>query len=97
LIFPTIGQSSLKSTGSFLESSDHGVASTLQTSGELTSFATYTFLLGLGTSGVNKAMTEISQGMVSAERVFHLAEDATNHHDPRIRTNRIMTLMQIRR
>jgi ABC-type multidrug transport system fused ATPase/permease subunit len=57
------------------------VASGRMTSGELTSFATYTFLLGLGTSGIIKAMTEISQGMVSAERVFHLTEDATQNKD----------------
>eukprot|EP00978_Attheya_sp_CCMP212_P036880 scaffold170325_cov50-Attheya_sp.AAC.1 len=59
-------------------SGGRAVASGRMTSGELTSFATYTFLLGLGTSGIIKALTEISQGMVSAERVFHLTEDANN-------------------
>jgi len=48
------------------------VAAGRMTAGDLTSFATYTFLLGLGTSGIFKALSEISQGMVSAERVYRL-------------------------
>uniref|UniRef100_A0A7S4JIC7 Uncharacterized protein n=1 Tax=Odontella aurita TaxID=265563 RepID=A0A7S4JIC7_9STRA len=50
------------------------VAAGRMTSGELTSFATYTFLLGLGTSGIVKAMGEMAQGMVSAERVYGLMD-----------------------
>jgi ABC-type multidrug transport system fused ATPase/permease subunit len=38
----------------------------------LTSFATYTFLLGLGTSGIFKALSEMTQGMVCADRVYRL-------------------------
>merc|ERR1712238_426066 len=44
----------------------------LMSQGELTSFVTYSFMLGLGTSGVIKAMGEFSQGMISAERVYSL-------------------------
>ena len=51
------------------------VAAAQMTPGELTSFATYTFLLGLGTSGIFKAMGEITQGMVSAARVYRLIGD----------------------
>lgn len=43
--------------------------------GELKSFATYTFMLGLGTSGVMKGMGAFMQGMLSAERVYDLLED----------------------
>lgn len=44
------------------------------TSGALTSFATYSFLLGLGTSGVFKALGESTQGLVSADRVYKLMD-----------------------
>lgn len=47
------------------------------TSGQLTSFATYSFLLGLGTSGVIKAITEFWQGLVSAQRVYDVLDTAT--------------------
>jgi ATP-binding cassette subfamily B protein len=50
------------------------VANGRMTSGELTSFATYSFLLGLGTSGVFKAMGESTQGLVSADRVYCLMD-----------------------
>lgn len=53
------------------------VAAGRMTAGELTSFATYTFLLGLGTSGIFKAMSEIMQGMVCAERVYRLTDGTT--------------------
>jgi ABC-type multidrug transport system fused ATPase/permease subunit len=43
--------------------------------GELKSFATYTFMLGLGTSGVMKGMGAFMQGMLSAERVYDLLQD----------------------
>ncbi len=48
------------------------------TSGELTSFATYSFLLGLGTSGVFKALGEFSQGLVSADRIYKLMDGTTD-------------------
>ena len=51
------------------------VAAGRMTPGELTSFATYTFLLGLGTSGIFKALGEMTQGMVSAARVYKLIGD----------------------
>jgi len=51
------------------------VAEGRMTSGELTSFATYSFLLGLGTSGIFKALGESSQGLVSADRIYSLADD----------------------
>jgi ATP-binding cassette, subfamily B, bacterial len=49
--------------------------------GELKSFATYTFMLGLGTSGVMKGMGAFMQGMLSAERVYDLLQDeeCTDH------------------
>ncbi|GAX28472.1 hypothetical protein FisN_38Hh035 [Fistulifera solaris] len=50
------------------------VARGRMTSGQLTSFATYSFLLGLGTSGVIKAMTEFWQGLVSAQRVYDVLD-----------------------
>jgi len=50
------------------------VAAGRMTSGQLTSFATYSFLLGLGTSGVVKGLSEFMQGMVSATRLYHLIE-----------------------
>ena len=53
------------------------VAAGTMTAGELTSFATYTFLLGLGTSGVFKALSEMSLCMVAAERVYKLMDVAT--------------------
>jgi len=50
------------------------VADGRMTSGELTSFATYSFLLGLGTSGVFKALGEATQGLVCADRVYKLMD-----------------------
>jgi len=50
------------------------VADGRMTSGALTSFATYSFLLGLGTSGVFKALGESTQGLVSADRVYKLMD-----------------------
>jgi ABC-type multidrug transport system fused ATPase/permease subunit len=50
------------------------IAAGRMTSGELTSFATYSFLLGLGTSGVFKALGEASQGLVCADRVYRLMD-----------------------
>lgn len=57
------------------------VAAGRMTPGELTSFATYTFLLGLGTSGIFKAMGELTQGLVSAARVYRLIGDTDNEID----------------
>ena len=51
------------------------VASGRMTPGDLTSFATYSFLLGLGTSGIFKALSEMMQGMICAERVYRLIGD----------------------
>lgn len=48
------------------------VAAGRLTSGQLTTFATYSFLLGLGTSGLVKAIGEIAAGMVSARRYYQL-------------------------
>ena len=45
------------------------------THGELKSFATYSFMLGLGTSGVMKGLGKIMQGMVCADRVYNLLDD----------------------
>ncbi len=51
------------------------VAKGILTHGELKSFATYTFMLGLGTSGVMKGLGKIAQGLVCAERVYDLLDD----------------------
>jgi ABC-type multidrug transport system fused ATPase/permease subunit len=51
------------------------VAAGRMTSGQLTSFATYSFLLGLGTSGLVKAAGEVVQGLVSADRVYALLDE----------------------
>ena len=59
-------------------SGGQAVASGRMTSGELTSFATYSFLLGLGTSGVFKALGERTQGIVSADRVYRLMDGDTS-------------------
>jgi len=42
------------------------------TSGQLTSFGTYSFMLALGTAGVVKAMGEYSKGMQCATRLYSL-------------------------
>ena len=61
------------------------IAAGKMTNGELTSFATYSFLLGLGTSGVFKALGEASQGLVCADRVYRLMdvddEDRRSNHN----------------
>lgn len=51
------------------------VAKGVLTHGELKSFATYTFMLGLGTSGVMKGLGKIAQGLICAERVYDLLDD----------------------
>lgn len=45
------------------------------THGELKSFATYSFMLGLGTSGVIKGIGKMMQGMVCADRVYKLLDE----------------------
>jgi len=42
------------------------------TSGQLTSFGTYSFMLALGTAGVVKAMGEYSKGMQCSTRLYNL-------------------------
>jgi len=54
------------------------VAAGKMTSGQLTSFATYSFLLGLGTSGIVKAASEFFQGLTSAERFYRLIDGSTS-------------------
>ena len=55
------------------------------TPGQLTSFTTYSFLLGLGTSGVIQALSSGTKGWVSAKRYYQLVannnddEDGDNH------------------
>mmetsp|Transcript_13364 Transcript_13364/g.38114 ORF Transcript_13364/g.38114 Transcript_13364/m.38114 type:complete len:680 (-) Transcript_13364:104-2143(-) len=51
------------------------------TSGQLTSFATYTFLLGLGTSGIMKASSEMAQGIVCAGRMYGLMDGNKTSED----------------
>jgi len=45
------------------------------TQGKLTSFVTYSFLLGVGTSGFFKSLGEIHHGMTSAERIYRVIYD----------------------
>lgn len=54
------------------------VADGRMSSGDLTSFATYSFLLGLGTSGIFKALGESTQGLVSADRVYSLMDGSAD-------------------
>lgn len=51
------------------------VASGRMSFGELKTFATYTFMLGLGTSGLMKGLGQIMQGMICAERIYDLIYD----------------------
>lgn len=48
------------------------VAAKRMSSGQLTSFATYSFLLGLAASGIVKGMGEMYQSMIGAQRVYKL-------------------------
>jgi len=43
--------------------------------GDLKSFVAYTFLLGLGTSGVMRGLGDMGRGYVCAERVYRLMDD----------------------
>jgi ABC-type multidrug transport system fused ATPase/permease subunit len=57
------------------------VAKGKMTHGELKSFATYTFLLGLGTSGLLKDLSSLTKSMLSAERVYGLMMGDDNNDD----------------
>jgi ABC-type multidrug transport system fused ATPase/permease subunit len=72
----------------------HKVRAGVLTGGQLTSFATYTFLLGLGTSSIVKSIAELMQGLVAADRYYRLvngddpekeerqdADESTSHED----------------
>eukprot|EP00751_Fragilariopsis_kerguelensis_P051187 CAMPEP_0171040388 /NCGR_PEP_ID=MMETSP0736-20130129/44655_1 /TAXON_ID=186038 /ORGANISM="Fragilariopsis kerguelensis, Strain L26-C5" /LENGTH=309 /DNA_ID=CAMNT_0011487719 /DNA_START=1 /DNA_END=927 /DNA_ORIENTATION=+ len=48
------------------------------TSGQLTSFGTYSFMLALGTAGVVKAMGEYSKGMQCSTRLYNLIHADAN-------------------
>jgi len=48
------------------------------TSGQLTSFGTYSFMLALGTAGVVKAMGEYSKGMQCSTRLYNLIHAGAN-------------------
>mmetsp|Transcript_33170 Transcript_33170/g.72745 ORF Transcript_33170/g.72745 Transcript_33170/m.72745 type:complete len:676 (-) Transcript_33170:219-2246(-) len=56
------------------QSGGKAVSAGRMTSGQLTSFATYTFLLGLGTSGIMKASSEMAEGLVCAGRMYGLMD-----------------------
>lgn len=45
-------------------------------SGQLTSFGTYSFMLALGSAGIVRALAQYSRGMQSATRVYKLIHDA---------------------
>ncbi len=63
------------------------VSSGKMTFGELKTFATYTFMLGLGTSGLMKGLGQIMQGMVCAERIYDLISLAIDDNSGKIETN----------
>mmetsp|Transcript_5714 Transcript_5714/g.8706 ORF Transcript_5714/g.8706 Transcript_5714/m.8706 type:complete len:673 (-) Transcript_5714:201-2219(-) len=63
------------------------VAKGQMTNGELTSFATYSFLLGLGTGGIFRALGELMQGKASAERVYGLMGDEEKNKEKENKTN----------
>ncbi len=50
------------------------VADGRMTFGQLKTFATFTFMLGLGTSGLIKGLGQIVQGMVCAEKIYDLMD-----------------------
>lgn len=52
------------------------------TTGGLMGFATYSFLLGMGTSGIMKALGEIKLGLKSAERVYDLLQNEVEQDEP---------------
>jgi ATP-binding cassette subfamily B protein len=51
------------------------------THGELKSFATYTFMLGLGTSGIMKGIGKYMHGMVCADRIYRLLDGDKNGNE----------------
>ena len=67
------------------------VAAKRMTSGQLTSFATYSFLLGLASSGIVKSLSEAFRSMVGAKRVFDLIKteevDIEQSEHPEIEEN----------
>merc|ERR1712232_1385243 len=52
------------------------------TSGQLTSFGTYSFMLALGSAGVVRAMGEYSKGMQCATRLYTLIHDDNGESQP---------------
>jgi ATP-binding cassette subfamily B protein len=61
------------SSGALLLVCDQGARSVrMSSSGQLTSFATYSFLLALGTTGIMSALNQVAQGMLAAERYYQL-------------------------
>lgn len=67
------------------------------THGELKSFATYSFMLGLGTSGVIKGIGKMMQGMVCADRVYGLLDgtkvDASE--EVKVTSNQVAEKLQV--
>jgi ABC-type multidrug transport system fused ATPase/permease subunit len=68
------------------------VAAKRMTSGQLTSFATYSFLLGLAASGIVKSLGEVYQSMAGAQRLYDLLHDdeeriAEQSENPEIEEN----------
>lgn len=64
------------------------------TSGQLTSFGTYSFMLALGTAGVVRAMGEYSKGMQCAARLYNLIDNESNgekqkHSEPETKDTRL--------
>lgn len=65
------------------------VAREKMTFGELKTFATYTFMLGLGTSGLMKGLGQIIQGMMCAERIYDLLYTADSGDDDKIMKDQV--------
>ena len=51
------------------------------TSGQLTSFGTYSFMLALGSAGIIRAMTEYSKGIQCAVRLYRLTDARKTNKD----------------
>jgi ABC-type multidrug transport system fused ATPase/permease subunit len=61
------------------------------TSGQLTSFSTYSFMLALGSAGIVKGLNEYNKGIQSAVRLFRLIENDNDDNDDDARSSTTLT------
>lgn len=62
-----------------VELGGRSVARGRMTSGQLTSFCTYSFLLGVGSSGLVRGMGEMMAGMLAADRYYRLLGEGSDN------------------